>query len=126
MAREAARVVGDAHGLAEDWLNDAVKDCLPGPDADAQRYFSGAALNVDVASARYLLALKLFASRVETDADDIAFCHRQVGFTTVEEGLALVITTYRRRPIAPRPSSCSRRPWRPSRRQEHRPPEEPP
>ena len=98
MVREAARIVGNAHGLTEDWLNDAVEGFLPGPDTDAQRYFSGAALNVDVASARYLLVLKLFASRVETD--DIAFLYRQVGFTTVEEGLDLVATTYRGRPIA--------------------------
>ncbi len=57
-------------------------------------------LTVDVASARYLLAMKLFSSRVENDADDIMFLYRQLGFTTVEEGLALLESAYRGRPIA--------------------------
>lgn len=100
--RAAARAVAERRDLDEDWLNDAVKGFLPGPDPEARRYFEGAALNVDVASARYLLALKLFASRVETDADDIAFLYRQVGFTTVEEGLDPVASTCRGRPIAAR------------------------
>lgn len=100
VVREAARVVGEERGLTEDWLNDAVKGFLPGDDPDPQRYFSGEALNVDVASAKYLLALKLFASRVETDAEDIALLYRLVGFTTVEEGLDLVTSTYRNRPVA--------------------------
>lgn len=99
VVREAAHAVAERRGLADDWLNDAVKGFLPGPDPDAQRYYSSDALNVDVASARYLLAMKLFASRVETDAEDIMFLYRQVGFTTVEEGLALVEGVYQGRPI---------------------------
>lgn len=102
MVREAAGAVGRARGLPDGWLDDAVKGFLRGADPDARRYFEGAALNVDVASARYLLALKLFASRVETDADDVAFLYRQVGFTTVEEGLDLVGSVYRGRPVAAR------------------------
>ena len=102
VVREAAGAVGRSRGLPDGWLNDAVKGFLPGPDPEARRHFEGAALNVDVASARYLLALKLFASRVETDADDIAFLYGQVGFTTVEEGLDLVASTYRDRPVAAR------------------------
>jgi hypothetical protein len=100
VVREAARLVAERRGLADDWLNDAVKGFLPGPDPDAQRYYASDALTVDVASARYLLAMKLFASRVEADADDIMFLYRQLGFTTVEEGLALVENVYRGRPIA--------------------------
>jgi hypothetical protein len=45
---------------------------------------------VDVASAEYLLAMKLFSSRAEADADDIALLYRAVGYTTVDEGLDLV------------------------------------
>jgi Nucleotidyltransferase of unknown function (DUF6036) len=100
--REAASAVAARRGLSDDWLNDAVKGFLPGPDTNAERFYSGAALNVDVASARYLLAMKLFSSRVETDADDIAFLYRQVGFTTVDEGLDLVATAYQGRPVAPK------------------------
>ena len=86
-------------GLAEDWLNDAVKGFLPGPDPDAQRFYSSDSLIVDVASPRYLLAMKLFAARAEIDADDIILLYRQLGFTTVDEGLDLVEQAYPGRPI---------------------------
>jgi len=102
VVRRAAGTVADRHELAPDWLNDAVKGFTPGPDPNAIRYYEGRALTVDVASPRYLLAMKLFASRVEADADDIAFLYQQVGFTTVEEGLDLVETMYRGRPVDPR------------------------
>jgi hypothetical protein len=59
-------------------------------------------LLVEVASAEYLLAMKLFSSRVETDAEDIALLYREVGYRTVEEGLALVERSYPGRPIAAR------------------------
>ena len=81
------------------WLNDAVKGFLPGPDPDAQRFYDSRSLTVDVASPRYLLAMKLFSSRVESDADDIMLLYRQVGFTTVEEGLDLVESVYQGRTI---------------------------
>jgi hypothetical protein len=99
VVREAALAVAARRNITADWLNDAVKGFLPGPDPDAQRYYTGSALTVDVASAHFLLAMKLFASRVELDAEDIAFLYRQVGYTTVGEGLELVATTYRGRPI---------------------------
>jgi transposase-like protein len=102
VVRQAAEVVAERRGLAKDWLNDAVKGFLPGPDPAATRYYEGSSLTVDVASARYLLAMKLFASRVETDADDIAFLYRQLGFTTVDEGLDLLESVYRGRPVDPR------------------------
>jgi hypothetical protein len=99
IVRQAAHAVAERRGLSDDWLNDAVKGFLPGRDVDAQRYFAGAALNVDVASPRFLLAMKLFASRVETDAEDIAFLYRIVGFTTVDEGLDLLQASYPGRPV---------------------------
>ncbi len=71
-----------------------------GLTANAVRYFDAPGLLVDVASAEYLLAMKLFSSRVETDADDIALLYREVGYHTVEEGIALVERSYPGRPIA--------------------------
>jgi hypothetical protein len=100
--RRAAAEVAEREGLEPDWLNDAVKGYLPGPDPQAVRYFEAPGLLVDVASPEYLLAMKLFASRVETDADDIALLYRAVGFHTVGEGLALVERSYPGRPIAPK------------------------
>jgi hypothetical protein len=102
VVRHAAAAVAERHCLAGDWLNDAVKGFLPGPDPNATRYYDGGSLTVDVASPRYLLAMKLFASRVETDADDIAFLYRQVGFTTVDEGLDLLESVYQGRAVDPK------------------------
>jgi len=102
VVRQAAQAVAERRGLSSDWLNDAVKGFLPGSDPGATRYYEGDSLTVDVASARYLLAMKLFASRVEIDADDIAFLYRQVGFTTVDEGLDLVDSMYAGRPVDPK------------------------
>ncbi|MCK9897998.1 DUF6036 family nucleotidyltransferase [Frankia sp. AgB32] len=99
VVRAAAAVLAERHGLSADWLNDAVKGFLPGPDPAASRYFEADHLTVDIASAEYLLAMKLFASRVETDAEDIAFLYRTLGYTTVDEGLDLVQAVYSGRPI---------------------------
>ena len=99
VVRQAAAAVARHRGLTEDRLNDAVKGFLPGPDPDAQRFYSSDSLIVDVASPRYLLAMKLFAARAEIDADDIILLYRQLGFTTVDEGLDLVEQAYPGRPI---------------------------
>jgi hypothetical protein len=106
--RRAAAAVADREGLDPDWLNDAVKGFLPGPDPNAVRYFEAPGLLVDVASAEYLLAMKLFSSRVEADAEDIALLYREVGYHTVEEGLALVERSYPGRPIAAKVQFCLR------------------
>ena len=101
IVRQAAAAVAEHRGLTEDWLNDAVKGFLPGPgpDPDAQRFYSSDSLIVDVASPRYLLAMKLFAARAEIDADDIILLYRNLGFTTVDEGLDLVEQAYPGRPM---------------------------
>lgn len=99
IVRAAAAVLAERHNLPADWLNDAVKGFLPGPDPAATRYFDADHLTVDIASAEYLLAMKLFASRVETDAEDIAFLYRTLGYTTVGEGLDLVQSVYSGRPV---------------------------
>src|ERR1035441_1210525 len=65
IVRQAATAVAEHRGLTEDWLNDAVKGFLPGPDPDAQRFYSSDSLIVDVASPRYLLATKLAAARAQ-------------------------------------------------------------
>lgn len=68
---EAAQRVGEERGLPGDWLNDAVKGMLPGADAEARDVLSLPGLRVSVASPRYLLALKVYAARVDRDTDDI-------------------------------------------------------
>lgn len=99
----AARRVAVRHpGLPEDWLNDGVKGFLLGEDPAATVVFQHPGLNVRVASPRYLFSMKVAASRVELDRDDIAVLFRLSGFTTVEEALDYVERTYPHLPLAPR------------------------
>lgn len=65
VVRQAAAAVAEHKGLAEDWLNDAVKGFLPGPDPDAQRFYSSDSLIVDVAFPRFMVAMKVFAAGCE-------------------------------------------------------------
>jgi hypothetical protein len=65
-----------------------------GPAPTRTRFYSSDSQIVDIASPRYLLAMKLFAGRAEIDADDIILLYRQLGYTTVDEGLDLVEQAY--------------------------------
>jgi hypothetical protein len=96
--RDAARVVAGRHELAEDWLNDAVKGFLPGTDPDARAILDRPGIRVDVASPRYLLAMKLMAAR-EEDVDDILLLYRECGFHSAKQGLDLVEAAYPGRPV---------------------------
>jgi hypothetical protein len=57
---------------------------------------------VAAASPRYLLAMKLLASRVERDQDDIRTLYRLCDFTTAEEGLRVIEEAYPAYVIPPR------------------------
>lgn len=102
VVRKAAAAIAEQHGLEEDWLNDAVKGFLPGKDPDPRLFFESPFLRVSVASPRYLLAMKLRASRVDIDVDDIRLLLRLCGFTTVEEGLDLLERSYPSMVIEPK------------------------
>jgi hypothetical protein len=65
VVRQAAVAVADHEGLAEDRVKDAVKGFLPGPEPDAQRFYSSDSLIVDVAFPRFMVAMKLFAAGCE-------------------------------------------------------------
>lgn len=84
---EAAARVAEQEGLADDWLNDAVKGFLPGPDEAATVVMELPSLRVRVASPSYLFALKAAAARVERDADDLKLLYRLCAFESVEEAL---------------------------------------
>lgn len=99
---EAARRVAQARGLDGDWLNDAVKGFLPGPDPGASVLFEQPGLAVRVASPRYLLVMKVLAARVERDEDDICRLFELCGLQTAREGLDLVVATYPSALIQPR------------------------
>lgn len=90
----AAKRVAERHGLAEDWLNDAVKGFLPGDDPNATLLFEKPGIAVRVASPRYLFAMKAVAARIERDADDLEQLYRLAGFASIEEALGCVEEFY--------------------------------
>ena len=94
---QAARAVAESEGLPDDWLNDAVKGFLPGTDGEKSVAFSTPSLEVAVASSEYLLALKLLASRVDQDTEDIRTLYDICGYSTPQEGLDLLERLYPRR-----------------------------
>ena len=91
---EAAARIATRHSLDAGWLNDAVKRYLPGADPNATVFFDRPGLVVRIASPRYLLAMKLLASRVERDEDDIRVLLRLSNITTADEAIALVSDLY--------------------------------
>ena len=88
--RAAARNVADQFGLAEDWLNDAVKGFVPpGADADQRVVFVSAHLRVCVAGAEHLLAMKVAAARVEQDRGDLAHLVEALGLRSADQALQI-------------------------------------
>jgi hypothetical protein len=84
----AAVRVAETHGLSRDWLNDAVKGFLPGSDPHQRVVLTAPGINVSVPSPEYLLALKVFAARVDRDADDIRALAALCGAESAEDVLA--------------------------------------
>lgn len=84
----------DEDELPGGWLNDGVKGFLLGDDPAATVVFDHPGLRVRVASPRYLFAMKVAASRVERDADDIASLYGLSGFRSVDDALDYLGQTY--------------------------------
>lgn len=104
--REAARHVAGTHPdlLAdEDWLNDAAKGLIPpGPAPEYQVALDLPGLRVVVPPPDYLLASKVYASRVDRDGDDIEFLANLLGITTSEEVLDVVTRYYPQQRLLPK------------------------
>lgn len=92
--REVAAIIADKHGLDEDWINDGVKGFLPSLPDEGEIVFETPWLRVRVASAPYMLAMKLYSGRAESDLHDAVTLWRRVGFTSVDDGLALLEDAY--------------------------------
>jgi hypothetical protein len=90
----AAAKVAEELGLPEDWLNDAVKSYVPGPDEHPRPIPDVHGIEVTTASPRYLLAMKLMAMRFGEDDADIEVLLRECGVRTVEEALDLLRSVY--------------------------------
>lgn len=91
---EAAARVAAELGLPDDWLNDAVKAFMPGPDEAARPVPEVHGIEITVASPQYLLAMKLMAMRFGEDDHDIEILLRQSGLHTAQEALDLVQRMY--------------------------------
>ena len=98
----AAREVADRLELPDEWLNDAVKGFIPGTDPDALPVFDRPGLAVTSASARFLLAMKLRAARVEQDVEDIRFLAYVLGLGSAGEVLAVATERYSANDLPPR------------------------
>ena len=98
----AAAEVAHTLELPDDWLNDAVKGFVPGTDPDAVPIFVRPGLAVSAASARFLLAMKLRASRPEQDVDDITFLAALLGLRTADQVLRVATDRYTLDELPPR------------------------
>jgi len=102
VVREAAMVVAEQLNLEPDWLNDGAKGFAPGNDSQQASVFEGQFLSVAVASPRYLLAMKLLASRTDRDIDDIKTLYVLCGLSTAEQGVEILESYYPARVIPAR------------------------
>ena len=94
--REAARAVARAHGLPEDWLNDAAKGFVLSSPPQVQ-VLDLPHLRVWAPTAEYVLAMKCVAARYDThDADDVAFLIRRLGLVSPDEVFERITRYYPR------------------------------
>lgn len=92
LVRQAAGRVAVREGIADDWLNDAVKGFLS-PRGDFDPYLDLGHLQIFVARPAYLLAMKCAAMRLGEefrDLDDVRYLLRYLNITRAEEALEIV------------------------------------
>jgi Nucleotidyltransferase of unknown function (DUF6036) len=90
----AAAKVAEELGLPEDWLNDAVKGFMPGPDDAPRPVPAIEGIEVTTASARYLLAMKLMAVRFGEDDEDIEILLRECNIHSAGEAMDVLKQVY--------------------------------
>lgn len=91
---QAAAKVADELNLPEDWLNDAVKEYMPGDDPDRLPLPDVRGIEVTTASPAYLLAMKLMAMRFGEDEEDIQLLLEKCGITSAGDALGLLARLY--------------------------------
>ncbi len=94
--------MGLERGLEPDWINDAAKGFMPGPDDDPTTVFESDSLIVQVPSPEYLLPIKLFSMHGERDINDAATLYNVIGYTTPDQGRELLSCTYPRSLLLPK------------------------
>lgn len=102
--REAAAHVAAKAGMADTWLNDAVKAWL-GPRGGFDQYLELSNLSIFVAHPAYLLAMKCAAMRLGEefhDLDDVRYLLRYLNITSAREALAIVTKYFDESAIPPK------------------------
>jgi hypothetical protein len=91
----AAAMADEDTSLGPNWLNDAVKGFLPRvEDSQAEVIMDSPGIRVLVASPKRLLAMKVFAARVDRDRDDILALCKLAGISTISEVLDMTYELY--------------------------------
>lgn len=101
--REASARVAAKAGVADTWLNDAVKAWLS-PRGEFDRYLELSDLSIFVAQPAYLLAMKCAAMRLGEefhDLDDVRYLLRYLNITSAREALAIVTKYFDESAIPP-------------------------
>ena len=87
---EVAAMASDHKNLEPDWLNARVLPMLPrGVDADKLQVLGGPGLTVNVASPKWLLAMKARAARFDRDLDDLWVLCQVLNLRSVDEVTAI-------------------------------------
>jgi hypothetical protein len=104
VVREAAARVAIEAGVAQDWLNDAVKGFL-GTRGEFDRFLDLSHLQIFVAQPAYLLAMKCAALRLGEefhDLDDVCYLLRHLNITSAEAALAVVTRYFDEKQLQPK------------------------
>jgi hypothetical protein len=91
---EVAGELAHDRGLAEGWLNDAVKGFLAAADPHAPLALETPGLRVSTASPRILLAMKVLSHRVGEDEDDVRLLASALGLSRAADVLAIAGEVY--------------------------------
>lgn len=84
--RDVAQTVAEAHGLSDDWFNDAAKGFIDTSRMGFEDVFELSNLRVRRPGDKEMLALKLASAREDSmDADDALFLMGVVGVGSLEE-----------------------------------------
>jgi hypothetical protein len=98
--RQAAKEIANEYDLVADWLNDGVKGFLV--DHPKKVFLNLSNLDVMVADAEYMLAMKSLSARIDgTDSQDIEFLIKTLNIQSVEEVFKILDKYYPRRIIRP-------------------------
>jgi hypothetical protein len=100
--REASRTVAARMGIAEDWLNDAVKGFfLATPPVHNVAEFSN--LRVWAPQPGYMLAMKCISARFDShDLDDVKFLLDYLSIKTPDQAFQIIEQYYPRQVIPPK------------------------